>query len=194
MLYNVLIAWENDTIKPQNVKNILDNMRSKMCCFAIVAASWLSEYMKILKDDELSKPKVMVQTLMKPLDDTIMKQETFSERFSLTQEIIMKMFDTRSLMDSKKPMNNLFNEQWKEIITRKWLPYDVAINLEEILKICGPFWLMKTLVDQIMHAKFIKDMEYIMDITFAVMHLNIDGCTETLLRDILISLLFNKNQ
>ena len=194
MLYNVLIAWENDTIKPQTVKNILDNMRSKMCCFSIVAACWLCEYIKILRDDELAKPKVMVQTLMKHLDDTTMKQETFSERFSLTQEIIVKIFDNRSLMDSKKPMSNLFNEQWKEIITRKWLPYDVAINLEEILKICGPFWLMKNLVDQIMHAKFIKDMEYIMDITFAVMHLNIDGCTETLLKDILISLLFNKNQ
>lgn len=193
MLYNVLIAWENDAVKPQTVKNILDNMRSKMCCFSIVAASWLSEYIKILRDDELTKPKVMLQTLMKPVDEAIMKQETFSERFTLTLEIL-KAFDNRSLMDPKKSMITIFNEQWTEIITKKWLPYEVAVNLEEILKTCGPFWLMKNLIDQILNAKFIKDMEYVMDITFAVMNLNIDGCTETLLKDILVSLLFNKNQ
>jgi mediator of RNA polymerase II transcription subunit 24 len=172
-------------------------MRSKNCCFAIVAASWLCAYMRILKDDELAKPKVMIQQLMKPLDESIMKQETFSERFSLTQEIIMKLYDTRSIMDSKKQTNNndnLFSEQWKDITTKKWLSYDVAINLDEILKTCGPFWLMKNLVDQIMHTKFIKDMENTLDIAFAIMHLNIEACTETLLKDILISMLFNKNQ
>lgn len=46
MLYNVLIAWENETINPAEVKNILDNMRSKMCCFAVISASWLCAYMK----------------------------------------------------------------------------------------------------------------------------------------------------
>jgi mediator of RNA polymerase II transcription subunit 24 len=192
MLYNILIAWENDTIQPKSVKNILENMRQKMCCFSVVAACWLCAYMKVLRHDELEKPKAMVQQLMMmPSDENVMKQETFSERFSLTQEIIMKLFDTRSY--SKKPINNLFNDQWNEIITKRWLPYDIAINLEELLKSCGPFWLMKNIVDQIMGAKFIKDMDNAMDIAFSVMHLNIEACTETLLRDILISMLY-KNQ
>lgn len=196
LLYNCIIAWEKDMMQINTVKNILDNMRSKNCCFAIVAASWLCSYMRILREDELAKPKVMIQILMKPLDENTMKQETFSERFSLTQEIILKLYEARTMLttDSKKQTNNLFNEQWRDISTKKWISHDVAINLEEVLKSCGAFWLMKNLVDQIMNTKSIKDMQNTMDISFAIMHLNIEACTETLLKDILISMLFNNNQ
>lgn len=194
LLYNVIIAWENDTIKPQAVKNILDSMRSKCCCFAVVAASWLCAYMRILRDDEMKKPQFMVQILTKPLDESIMKQDTFSERFALTHEIISKLIEEQAAMDNKKPMNNVFNEQWKDAMVKRWLPYDTAISFEDILITCGPFWLMKNLVDQILQAKFIKDMENTLDIAFSIMHLNIEACTETLLRDILIVMMFNRNQ
>jgi mediator of RNA polymerase II transcription subunit 24 len=194
MLYNLIIAWENDTIKPQTVKNILDNMRSKCCCYAVVAASWLCAYMRILRDDEMKKPQFMVQILTKTLDESVMTQETFAERFELTHEIIMKLIDEQATLDVRKPMNNVFNEQWKDVMVKRWLPYDVAVNFEDILKSCGPFWLMKNLIDQILQAKFIKDMENTLDIAFAVMHLNIEACTETLLKDILIVMMFNKNQ
>lgn len=194
MLYNVIIAWENDTIKPQAVKNILDNMRSKCCCFAIVAASWLCFYMRILRDDEMKKPQFMVQILTKPLDESIMKLETFSERFTLTHEIILKLIEDQANLDIKKPMNHVFNEHWKEVMSKRYLPYDTAASFEGIIKICGPFWLMKNLVDQIIQAKFIKDMENTLDIAFSVMHLNVEACTETLLKDIIIVMMFNRNQ
>lgn len=200
MLYNILIAWENETIAPSVVKNILDNMRSKMCCFAVVAASWLCAYMKVLRDDELAKPKTMVQQLIKPLDEATMKLETFSEKFSLIQEIIMKLYDTRSSLDAlqkhtnQKPLEELFNEQWKEISAKKWLPFDAAMSLEQLFKSCGAFWMMKNLVDQIFKCKFIKEMETTTDIVFSVMHLNIEACTEALLREILPIMLLNKNE
>lgn len=200
MLYNVLIAWENDTILPARVKSILDNMRSKMCCFAIIAASWLCSYMKVLREDEQAKPKIMVQQLMKPLDEAVMKQETFTEKFALTYEIIMKLYESRSAADAlqnhvnQKPLNDMFNEQWKEISDKRWLPYDVALNLEQLFKSCGAFWLMKNLVEQILKCKFIKEMETTMDIVFAIMHLNIEACTEALLREILPIMLLNRNQ
>lgn len=200
MLYAILIAWENETIAPTVVKNILDNMRSKMCCFAVVAASWLCAYMKVLRDDEQAKPKVMVQQLMKPVDEGTMKLDTFSEKFSLTHEIIMKLYDSRSTIDSlqkhtnQKPLNDLFDEQWKEINSKKWLPFDVAMNLEQLFKSSGAFWMMKNLVEQIIKCKFINEMETSMDIIFAIMHLNIEACTEALLREILPIMLLNKNQ
>lgn len=194
MLYNVIIAWENDTIKPQVVKNILDNMRSKCCCFAVVAASWLCAYMRILRDDEMKKPQFMVQILTKPLDESIMKQETFTERFSLTHEIILKLIDDQSTLDVKKPMSSIFNEQWKDVMVKRWLPYEIAVSFEDILTSCGSFWLMKNLIDQILQAKFIKDMDNTLNIAFSIMHLNIEACTETLLKDILIVMMFNRNQ
>lgn len=197
MLYNVLIAWENDTIAPKRVKEILDNMRSKMCCFAVVAASWLCAYLKVLRDDEQAKPKVMVQQLLKPVDEATMKLEAFGDKFSLTQEIIMKLYDSRSSSVeslNQTPLNELFNEQWKEITEKCWLPFDVAMNLEQLFKSCGAFWMMKNLVDKILSCKFIKEMETTMDISFAIMHLNIEACTEALLREILPIMLLNKNQ
>jgi mediator of RNA polymerase II transcription subunit 24 len=195
LLYNILIAWENETIAPAVVKNILDNMRSKMNSYAVVAASWLCAYIKVLRDDEQAKPKVMVQLLMKPLDEGIMTSDTFSEKFSLTQEIIMKLYDSRTIdSPQKKPLSDVFEEQWQEINTSRWLPFDVAMNLEQLYKSCGPFWMMKNLVDQIMKGKFIKEMESTMDIVFAVMHLDIEACTEALLRDILPIMLLNNNQ
>jgi mediator of RNA polymerase II transcription subunit 24 len=200
MLYNVLIAWENETISPVVVKNILDNMRSKSCCFAIVAASWLCAYMKVLREDEQAKPKVLVQQLMKPLDEATMTSEYFNEKFLLTKEIIMKLYDSRSSIESlpmhtnQKPLVELFEEQWKEIGDKRWLPYDAAMSLEQLFKSCGAFWMMKNLVDQIMKGKFIKDCETTMDIVFAIMHLNIEACTEALLKEILPILLLNKNQ
>ncbi|CRK99434.1 CLUMA_CG012704, isoform A [Clunio marinus] len=196
MLHNVLIAWENETITTVRVKNILDNMRTKMCCFAVIAASWLCSYVKVLREDEQAKPKFMVQQLMKPVDENTMKLETFSEKLSLTHEIIMKLYDSRNsaeILYSQKPLNETFCELWKEISAKRWLPFEVAINLEQLFKSCGAFWLMKNLIEQIFKCKFIKEMETTMDIVFAVMHLNIEACTETLLRDILPIMLLNKS-
>lgn len=200
MLYNVLIAYENETISTAEVKNILDSMRSKMCCFAVISASFLCNYMKVLNEEEKVKPKIMIQQLMKPLDENTMKLETFSEKFSLTHEIITKLLEPKSSTDSlvrhaqQKPLEDLFNDQWKEISEKKYLPFDVAMNLEQLFNSCGAFWLMKNLVDQIFKCKFIKEMETTMDIVFAIMHLNIEQCTEALLKEILPILLFNKNQ
>jgi mediator of RNA polymerase II transcription subunit 24 len=201
MLYNVISAWENENIAPASVKNILDNMRSKMCCYAVVAASWLCDYMKVLREDEQAKPKIMVQQLMKPLEESVMTSDTFSEKFSLTHEIITKLSsDSKSPTDmiqknaQKKSMTELFNEQWQEICVNRWLPFDVAMNLEQLFKSCGSFWMMKNLVDQMMKCKLIQEMENTMDIVFAIMHLNIEACTEALLRDILPIMLLNSNQ
>ena len=197
LLYNLLIAWENETIAPTVVKNILDSMRSKMCCYAVVAASWLCAYMKVLREDEQAKPKVMVQELMKPLDEVTMKLDTFSEKFLLTQEIIMMLYDSRTSVDSvqkhtqESSLNDLFNDQWKEITLKSWLPFNVAMNLEKLFKSCGAFWMMKNLVDQILNCKFIKDLETTVDIVFAIMHLRIETCTEALLNEILPIMLLN---
>lgn len=200
MLYNVLIAWENKTIEPTVVKSILDNLRSRMCAYAIVAASWLCGYMKILNEDEVAKPRFMIQQLMKPVDENTIKQETFKERLTPTHDIIHKLCDVRPTMDivqknaSQKPLNALFSEQWKEIINKSYLPFDTASTLETLLKSCGPYWLMNNLMEQIYQCKFIHDMEFTMDIVFAIMHLNIEACTEALLKEILPILLLNKDQ
>jgi hypothetical protein len=49
MLYQVLLAWENDSLSTTDVKMILDTMRVRMCAYSVCAASWLVAYMQIVK-------------------------------------------------------------------------------------------------------------------------------------------------
>lgn len=92
MLYQVVLAWENDSLSAGDVKGILDNLRSKLCCYSVVSASWLCAYMQIVKEDELLKPKNMVQQLTAlSQEDMQAKQDTFKERLGLTVQIIRKM-------------------------------------------------------------------------------------------------------
>lgn len=136
-LYSVLVAWENETIAPAAVLKILDNMRSKMCCFAVIGSAWLCSYMNTLLEDEQAKPRMMVQQLIKPLDEsTIQDQEHFTEKFTLTREIIVNSLNSRSPIEmlqkatSNEPLVDQYLEQWNEIYTKQLLSFDVAMNLE----------------------------------------------------------------
>lgn len=44
---DVLVAWENSTLSSNDVKRILDSMRSSMFCLPICAAAWLCSYMQV---------------------------------------------------------------------------------------------------------------------------------------------------
>jgi mediator of RNA polymerase II transcription subunit 24 len=81
LLYQVLLAWENESLSNAEVKLILDSLRVRMCAFSVCAASWLCAYMQIVKQDELLKPMNMVQQLLKMLSaDEMSEQENFKER------------------------------------------------------------------------------------------------------------------
>ncbi|XP_055307612.1 mediator of RNA polymerase II transcription subunit 24-like, partial [Sitodiplosis mosellana] len=56
VLYQLLVAWENDTISAADVIVHLDNIKSRLCTYSVCAASWLCSYMQIVRDDELLKP------------------------------------------------------------------------------------------------------------------------------------------
>lgn len=45
--HDVLVAWENSTLSSNDVKRILDSMRSSMFCLPICAAAWLCSYMQV---------------------------------------------------------------------------------------------------------------------------------------------------
>jgi hypothetical protein len=43
----VLLAWEHGAVTANDVKRILDAMRSRMCCLPVCAAAWLCSYMQV---------------------------------------------------------------------------------------------------------------------------------------------------
>ncbi len=209
VLYHVLIAWENETLSTNDVKNILDHMRTKLCSYSVCAASWLCSYLQVVRQEEILKPLNMVQQLSQLSQEEMQqKQETFKERLGLTVTIIRKMQHDfhppanpkiRALMHSQnvvsqKPMADLFNEHWKIVQDRGWLPIESAQAFESLLQSCGPFWLINKFVEKIFQCKFIKDMQKTMDVAFAILHLDVEGCTVALLSELLPILMINSAQ
>lgn len=205
MLYQVLMAWEYDTLSATDVKNILDSMKMRLCSYSVCASSWLCAYMQIVRQDDLLKPMNMVQQFLTPFtNDEISQQEMFKERLVLTSQIIRKMQHDfhpipkiRAMMlpqnvVSPLPMDEQFVEVWKSITEHGWLPIDSAIILESLLQSSCSRWLVTKLVDKILQCKYLKDMNKTMDLVFAIMHLDIERCTIAFLSQILPILLLNK--
>lgn len=173
LLYQVLLAWENETLSTGEIKKFLDSLKSRFCCFSICATSWLCAYMQIIRQDELLKPMNMIQQFVTNISsEEMMQQEYLKERLGLTVQIIRKMqidfqrlpvaspkmrnqLQSQSLV-SQAPLEEQFEEVWKGVLEKGWLPIEATLALENLLQSCGPFWLVDKLVQQIFHCKYIR--------------------------------------
>lgn len=167
ILYQLLVAWENDTISATDVKVHLDNIKTKLCAYSVCAASWLCSYMQIIRDDELLKPLNMVQQLLTHInisDD--LKANNFKERLNLTGQIIRKMqTDAHQNQKVRSPILNIisnqpleeqFHEAWETVSSRGWLSVKAAQVLDNLLQSCGPYWLVSKMVNEVLYCKFSK--------------------------------------
>lgn len=167
VLYQLLVAWENDTISAADVKVHLDNIKSRLCAYSVCAASWLCSYMQIIRDDELLKPLNMVQQFctLNAADDSKISNN-LKERFHLTSQIIRKMQTdahqnqkARSpILDivSNQPLEEQFHEVWRSVTNRGWLSIKAAQVLDNLLQSCGPYWLVSKMVNEVLYCKFSK--------------------------------------
>lgn len=207
MLYQVLMAWEYETLSTTDVKIILDSMKMRLCSYSVCAASWLCAYMQIVRQESLLKPMNMVQQFLIQLTpDEISQQEMFKERLALGYQIIRKMQHDfhpnpkiRALMlpqnvVSQSPLDEQFAEVWKVITAHGWLPIESAQVLESLLHSSCPRWLVTKLIDKILQCKYLRDMNKTMDIVFAIMHLDIERCTIAFLSQILPIILLGTSQ
>lgn len=168
ILYQLLVAWENDTISATDVKTHLDNIKKRLCSYSVCAASWLCAYMQIIRDDELLKPLNMVQQFLTHVVVTDEKRQMFNlkERFNLTSQIIRKMQTdaqqnqkARSAMVnivSNQPLEEQFHDVWKTISSRGWLSVKATQILDNLLQSCGPYWLVSKMVNEVLLCKFAK--------------------------------------
>lgn len=166
VLYQLLVAWENETISAAEMKVHLDSIKSRQCAFSVCAASWLCSYMQIVRDDELLKPLNMVREfLTHPMSDDVKQTNNFKERLNLTSQIIRKMQNdahqnqkvrpttTLNIM-SHQPLEEQFHEVWKTISESGWLSAKAAQILDNLLRSCGPYWLVSKMVNEILYCKF----------------------------------------
>lgn len=91
VIKEVLLAWEQGTLTANDVKRILDSIRSKLCCLPVCAAAWLCSYMQILHQDALLKPMNMVQQFLASSPPDEQNETCKNERFGLMFPIIRRM-------------------------------------------------------------------------------------------------------
>lgn len=202
MLYQVILAWENG-ISTNEVKVILENLKAKMGVYSVCAASWLCSYMYAINEDEHHKPLNMIQQLLAGDEEMTPVAENLKERLSLTNKIIRRMqaeFQSRgtrvggsdlSVMSSN-PLEESFNEAWKEIQDRKWLPVDVGQKLQSLYESCGSFWLVQRLVQELDNCKYVTEIDQVTDLVFAIMHLDIESTTVAFISELLPVLMMSE--
>lgn len=167
VLYQLLVAWENDTISAADVKLHLDNIKNRLCAYSICSASWLCSYMQIVRDDELLKPLNMVQQFITlNATDDLKNANNAKEKFNLTSQIIRKM-QTDAHQNQKirspilnivsnQPLEDQFHEVWRTVSNRGWLSIKATQVLDNLLQSCGPYWLVSKMVNEVLYCKFSK--------------------------------------
>lgn len=213
----VLLAWEHGCVTTDNVKVILDNIKSHMCCLPVCISAWLCSYINIVHHDHRIKPMSILQEFQKPLivdqnaSDTALSQgntETsnfYKERAGLMIAIIKRMFYNvhppnvnlskikPNVLMSKTPVSELLETELVSLHTQGWIDLKTIHAMENLLTVGGPQWFTRTLIKLGMNFVHNQELQRSVDLLFALFQLDIEACTLALLTHVLPSYLQNLN-
>ncbi|VVC95111.1 unnamed protein product [Leptidea sinapis] len=202
----ILFAWEQGSLTVADVKRMLDSMRQKMACLAVCGSVWLCSYINMVHGDVVLKPINMLQQFLTPPSDVELAQiENFKERTALMSQIINKMqYDVQppSVSKSKaltishgiisqQPILEQLKSVWDDIRTRGYLHIDATHIVQSLLNTAGPVWFVTNLIKETLSFRYQEDLCRSVDIVLAMFYLDIENCTEALLRHVLPQYLFN---
>lgn len=205
VIKEVLFAWEQGSLSSADVKRMLESLRLKMASLAVCASVWLCSYINVVHQDAILKPLTMVQQFLAPSEVELSQNENFKERAILMCQIIRKMqYDihpppvpkTKAItlsqrIISRQPILELLQTVWEDIKTRGYLHIDATHIIESLLNTAGPVWLVTNLVKETLKFRYQEDLDRSVDIVLALLHLDIEKCTEALLVHILPQYLYN---
>lgn len=202
----ILFAWEHGSISSADVKRMLDSLRQKMASLAVCASVWLCSYINVVHQDAFLKPINMVQQFLVPPTEVELSQiDNFKERAILMVQIIRKMqYDihppsvpkskvitfSHSII-SRQPILEQLQAVWGDVKSRGYLHIDATHISHSLLNTAGPVWFVTNLVKETLKFRYQDDLDRSVDIVFALLHLNIESCTEALLLHVLPQYLYN---
>ncbi|KPJ17930.1 Mediator of RNA polymerase II transcription subunit 24 [Papilio machaon] len=202
----ILFAWEQGSITPGDVKRMLDSLRQKMASLAVCASVWLCSYINVVHQDAFLKPINMVQLFLAPPTEIELSQiENFKERTILMGPIIRKMqYDvyppsvpkTKVItfshnIISRQPILEQLQTVWEDIKIRGHLQIDATHIIKSLLNTAGPVWFVTNLVKETLKYRYQEDLDRSVDVVLAMLHLDIERCTEALLLHVLPQYLYN---
>lgn len=212
----VLLAWEHGAISTENVKVILDNIKSKMCCLPVVISAWLCSYINVLHHDERLKPMNMMQQFMTPLPSSETNSTSgsddagasYKERSTLMSTIIKKMlYDLHPPqqskpkvgtiahgLTSKTPLGELLETTFAAAHSKTWLDLKGVHIMDTMLAVGGPDWFVDGLVKQLLKYDHSGELDTAVGLVYGLFHLDMEQCAMSLLSRVMPSYLLRDNK
>ncbi|XP_052248806.1 mediator of RNA polymerase II transcription subunit 24-like [Dreissena polymorpha] len=154
-IQEVLFAWEHGSISSDNIKMILNYIKTRMLSLPVCIVAWLCSYINMLSEEARTKPLSILQQLIQPLQGDSLPQY-YSERSYLMQPIVQKMIHdilppaSRRPIPQYVPANSLpadvMSKTLKAVFSKGWLETERLHALKALYSLCGADWFVDRLV------------------------------------------------
>lgn len=214
----VLIAWEygSECISTDIVKQVLDNVKSKMCCLPIVVSAWLCSYISILHYEQRLKPMNMLQQFLVPFvlatpttetppastPDANPQSDHYKERSGLMIGIVKKMMhdlipaqgaaksaQISHRLTSKVPLAEILENVFSSIHSKCWLDTRTTHDVMTCVSVGGSEWFVDALVRQLLRRDQSSDLTRAVALVFGLMHVSLQDCASALVNKVIPSYL-----
>lgn len=202
-IQEVLFAWEHGSVSSDNIKMILNHLKSRMLCLPIVVSAWLCSYINTLSDEARTKPLSVLQQLIQPVTGDSTPQY-YSERSHLMHLIVQKMIH-EILPASKRPPapqyippntlpGEVMSRTLQSLFAKGWMDLECLRTLEALLNLCGSDWFADRLVLHMLDSYRVEDMNLNLSLMVAVSHIDLEPITLSLLLHTVPNLLLSADK
>ncbi|XP_052248768.1 mediator of RNA polymerase II transcription subunit 24-like isoform X4 [Dreissena polymorpha] len=199
-IQEVLFAWEHGSISSDNIKMILNYIKTRMLSLPVCIVAWLCSYINMLSEEARTKPLSILQQLIQPLQGDSLPQY-YSERSYLMQPIVQKMIHdilppaSRRPIPQYVPANSLpadvMSKTLKAVFSKGWLETERLHALKALYSLCGADWFVDRLVRQMLESNRIDDITKSLSLAYAIMHMDMEHLALSLLLHTIPSLLLS---
>ncbi|RUS89587.1 hypothetical protein EGW08_002605, partial [Elysia chlorotica] len=192
-LQEVIYAMEHMSINMDQVKDIIDNIcKQNMKSFILVCTTYLCSYMNMVGESARAKPLRMLEMLiahqgmdMKQVMQTILDNIVFD----ILPEGHAQRPARRYLLSSRETNSRAISETLRQSFNRGWLNLESIHKLDQLLSVRGPDWFCWEMVEHILINSHIEDSSQSLSLAVAIMHLDLERLTVSLVRRLLPRLL-----
>lgn len=192
-LQEVIYAMEHFSISMDQVKEIIDNIcKQNMKSFILVCITYLCSYMNMVGDGARAKPLDILEKLIAPQGievKQIMQTIVDNIVFEILPEGHAQRPVRRYLLSSRETNSHAISETLRLSFNRGWLNLESIHKLDQLLSIRGPDWFCWEVVEHILTNSHIEDSSQSLSLAVAIMHLDLERLTVSLVRRLLPRLL-----
>ncbi|XP_059146180.1 mediator of RNA polymerase II transcription subunit 24-like isoform X2 [Physella acuta] len=192
-MQEILFALEHMSLTLEKVKSIIDHIRKQnVKSLILVCTTYLCSYMNMVGASARAKPLKMLEFFTASLGIEG-KQPIQAIIDNIIFDILPEGHPQRPLrpylLTGKKLTSEIMNDTLKDSFHRGWLNLASLHTLEQLLVFRGPDWFCGEMVEHLLKQNHIDDASQSLSLAFAIMHMDLERMTISLLRRVLPRLL-----